>query len=124
MRRLRTTGDLLLSIAIIGLAGCATVPTGPSVRVLPGPGKTLEQFQADDTFCRQYAAQEAARTISGEIYGSIVQWRYDVPYLQCMYAKGHQLPVAPALNVIPPPATTPPVSPPASAVPAPPSQTP
>jgi hypothetical protein len=74
--------------------------------VLPGPGKTFEQFQADDAVCRQWAGKEAARTAAGEIYGAIIQWQYDMPYQQCMYAKGHLLPIAPALAPIhasPPP---------------------
>ncbi len=41
------------SLAVLG--GCAVTPTGPSVMALPGTGKTFDQFQADDGFCRQYA---------------------------------------------------------------------
>ena len=37
------------------LAGCATVPSGPSVMALPGTGKTFEQFRQDDAACRQFA---------------------------------------------------------------------
>jgi hypothetical protein len=36
-------------------AGCATVPTGPDVAVMPGPGKTFEEFKADDHVCRDHA---------------------------------------------------------------------
>ena len=36
-------------------AGCATVPAGPSVAVMPGSAKSFEQFQADDATCRQWA---------------------------------------------------------------------
>jgi hypothetical protein len=129
------------------LAGCATVPSGPSVMVLPGTGKTFEQFQGDDLVCRQWAAQMtgttagragAASTAGGAAVGTIVgaaagaalgaatgspatgaavgagvgllggtttgagraegssasvQQRYDVTYVQCMYAKGHQVPI-------------------------------
>ena len=39
-------------------AACATVPTGPSVMVLPGSGKTFDQFQIDEATCRQWAAQQ------------------------------------------------------------------
>jgi len=46
----------LLSLAAILLAGCASPPTGPEVLVLPGSGKTYEQFRQDDALCRQYAA--------------------------------------------------------------------
>jgi outer membrane lipoprotein SlyB len=45
-------------LTIVTLAGCATLPTGPSVMVLPGSGKTFEQFQADDAICRQWAQQQ------------------------------------------------------------------
>jgi outer membrane lipoprotein SlyB len=42
----------------MALGGCATLPMGPSVMVLPAPGKSFEQFQADDAVCRQWAAQQ------------------------------------------------------------------
>jgi hypothetical protein len=99
---MRTKWHLLSFVAVVGLAGCAPIPTGPSAMVLPGQGKTLEQFQADDAVCRQWAGQQAARTAAGEVYGAIIQWQYDMPYQQCMYAQGHQLPRAPGLNAIPP----------------------
>src|SRR5262245_63487715 len=41
---------------LVILAGCATTPTGPSVMVLPGSGKSFDQFRFDDYECRQYAA--------------------------------------------------------------------
>ena len=44
--------------ALIGgglLAGCATVPSEPGVLVLPGAGKTFEQFREEDAVCRNYA---------------------------------------------------------------------
>ncbi len=37
------------------LAGCATAPTGPSVLVLPGTGKSFDQFNRDEVYCRDYA---------------------------------------------------------------------
>jgi hypothetical protein len=49
---------LLLGGAVVVLGGCATLPTGPSVMVLPAPGKPFEQFQAEDATCRQWAAQQ------------------------------------------------------------------
>ncbi len=49
---------LLFGGAAVALAGCATLPTGPSVMVLPTPGKSFEQFQAEDATCRQWAAQQ------------------------------------------------------------------
>src|SRR5215470_1370697 len=71
-------------------AACARTPTGPSVMVLAGAGKTLDEFQRDDDACRQTAAQELQNTKGGEVPA---QRRYDIAYMQCMYAKGHQIPV-------------------------------
>ena len=39
------------------LGGCVTMPAGPSVMVLPEPGKSFEEFQSDDAICRQWAKQ-------------------------------------------------------------------
>jgi len=43
--------------AALLLTACVTVPEGPSVMVLPGSGKTFDQFQLDDYSCRQFAKQ-------------------------------------------------------------------
>jgi len=46
----------LAPIAALLLVGaCTTIPTGPTVSVMPGTGKTFEQFRADDAECRQFA---------------------------------------------------------------------
>jgi hypothetical protein len=135
----------VLTLSLLALAsGCTTMPTGPNVMVLPGSGKTFEQFRADDAACRYYAlesiggktpsqtAQESgvasavvgtavgaaagaaiggrqgagvgagtgllvgglAGTESAQVSGYGVQRRYDVSYVQCMYSKGHQVPVS------------------------------
>ena len=108
--------------AVIG--GCASTPTGPSVLVLPGTNKTLDQFQADDGHCRQMATSELQREQGGSVPA---QQRYDMTYMQCMYAAGHQIPgasrrgystpgsVAPSAGISRPPA------PPAGTPPPPPS---
>ena len=139
---------LLLPLsALVVLGGCVTVPTGPAVRVMPGTGKTWDQFQADDANCRQYAynsiggpnaaqpgqdsaaanaavasaigaaAGAAIGAVSGQagagaaigagsglLFGSAagangagyssyqLQRNYDTSYLQCMYARGNQVP--------------------------------
>jgi OmpA family protein len=139
---------LLAAPLAILLGACATVPTGPSVMVLPGTGKPFEHFQADDAACRQFAQQSAGITtkkaagdtmITGAAVGTAVgaaagaalgaaagnpaigaaagagvgllggtavggsyadanvhsvQRRYDIGYMQCMYAKGNQIPVS------------------------------
>ena len=48
--------------AVLVVSGCATMPSGPSVLVLPGPEKPFEQFQADDYVCRQWAGQQIGMT--------------------------------------------------------------
>lgn len=136
---------IALGAAVVMLAGCATMPTGPSVLVLPGDNKNFDQFRIDDSICRQYAyeqaggAQQASQESSvtsavvgtglgaaagaaigsasgnfgsgaaigagiglllGSAYGtdaasraySAAQRRYDNAYMQCMYAKGNQIP--------------------------------
>jgi uncharacterized protein YcfJ len=52
----------LFVLAAAVLEGCATMPSGPSVMVLPGTGKSFEAFQADDAVCRQWAAQQTGIT--------------------------------------------------------------
>lgn len=56
MTRTKTTICSLLALLMLG--GCVTMPTGPSVRVLPTPGKSFEQFMAEDSLCRRYAEQQ------------------------------------------------------------------
>jgi hypothetical protein len=54
----------LLLLTVTVLTGCATIPTGPSVRVMPGPGKPFEVFQSEDYLCRQWANQQAGASPS------------------------------------------------------------
>ena len=42
-------------VVMLALTGCATTPTGPSVLVLPGTGKSFDQFNRDDVYCRDFA---------------------------------------------------------------------
>ena len=48
---------LLGAFAPLLLGACATLPSGPSVMVLPGAQKTFEHFRADDALCQFYARQ-------------------------------------------------------------------
>lgn len=75
---LRFAGVLLV-VPLVG--ACATVPTGPSVMVLPGSGKPFEVFQADDASCRQWALHSTgttpgdtfnANTIGGAAIGTVI----------------------------------------------------
>ncbi len=56
------TGAVILLLGVLVAAGCATVPTGPRVMVLPGHGKPFEVFQEDDAVCRRWAAQQIGVT--------------------------------------------------------------
>jgi len=72
----------LIPITLVILAtGCATLPTGPSVRVFPTPGKPYDLFLAEDSYCRQTAErqigllpQEVAdqNTATGAIVGTAI----------------------------------------------------
>lgn len=149
-----------LGIGVIALTGCAVIPDGPSVGVMPAPGKPFEVFIADDQYCRGYAAQSsgintqkavdtnavgsaAATTAIGAVAGGLIgntaasygvgagvgllfgaaigasesshssyylQRRYDIGYMQCMYAKGNLLPgqSIPSNASVPPPPGAPP----------------
>jgi uncharacterized protein YcfJ len=43
--------------AVLLLGACAQTPMGPTVQVLPGPGKSFPAFQNDQAICRQFADQ-------------------------------------------------------------------
>jgi hypothetical protein len=154
--------------ALLVLAGCASVPSGPNVMALPGTGRTFDEFRADDMSCRDYAyyqiggkareqsansaaignaavgtaigavagaaiggrggagagagmglivgSASGAEASRGAVYGS--QRHYDHAYVQCMYARGHRVPIngtyqhappttaEPAPSVMPPPPPT------------------
>jgi hypothetical protein len=130
-------------LALISLAACTSLPTGPSMMALPGSGKNFDQFRYDDDTCRQFAYEQVGGTtpnqasvtsgaasaavgaglgaaagaalgggqgaaigagtglLAGGLAGTntarasgyIGQQRYDMGYIQCMYAKGHRVPV-------------------------------
>ena len=62
-------GNFLVGLASLGLTACVSLPNGPSVMVLPGAGKSFEQFRADDVNCRQYAKVQ----IGGEVPAQYAQ---------------------------------------------------
>ncbi|WP_090828224.1 YMGG-like glycine zipper-containing protein [Nitrosovibrio tenuis] len=141
MRKMFRLSTLL---AALSLGACVSIPSGPSVMVLPGSGKNFDQFRVDDLSCKQYATEQvkgitpneasissgvgsaavgtalgaaAGAAIGGgtgaaigagsgfalggltgsssaRASGEIGQQRYDMGYVQCMYAKGHRVPIA------------------------------
>lgn len=107
--------------ALLALGACAAVPTGPTVPVMPGSGKSLEQFGADDVACQQHALARFRSTAAGTASAADMQRRYDLAYIQCMYAKGHRVPVLGPMTAqpapsppLPPPRGTSPQAPPAA----------
>ncbi len=48
----------VMAVVLLAAAGCATIPAGPSVAVMPGPGKPFDLFQQEDASCRLYAQQQ------------------------------------------------------------------
>lgn len=52
--------NIALALVLAGtLSACATLPPGPSVEVLPAPGKPFDVFAAEDAQCRAYAQQQS-----------------------------------------------------------------
>ena len=45
-------------LAVLLLGACTTIPSGPGVMVLPGSGKSFDEFRANDAECRQYASSQ------------------------------------------------------------------
>ena len=103
---MRPRGRSLLFGVLWLMNACAALPTGPGVLVLPREGTPLEAFERDDRECQGYAARQLPTGAqAGASSAGTLQWRYDMAYVQCMYAKGHRVPDgAPP----PPPQTGPP----------------
>lgn len=45
-------------LLLLAIAGCSSVPSGPTVTVMPAPGKPFDVFQADNAACKAFARQE------------------------------------------------------------------
>src|SRR5919108_417746 len=64
--------SVMLLAAMGLLTACATVPTGPSVMVLPAAGKPFEIFQTEDAACRYYAQAQIGVSPGEEATNSAV----------------------------------------------------
>ncbi len=70
---------LILGSAAVLLTttGCVSLPSKPSVMVLPGEGLSFEQFHNDDVVCQQYAYNQQGEVstdpaeVSGGVTGAI-----------------------------------------------------
>jgi len=49
--------------AALLLGACTTVPTGPTVAVFPGTGKSFEQFNQDDAVCKDFASNQVSGAV-------------------------------------------------------------
>jgi uncharacterized protein YcfJ len=49
-------------LAAVLLAGCATIPEGPTYTAMPGTRRSHDQFQVDDAACRQFGLQSVGVT--------------------------------------------------------------
>jgi hypothetical protein len=57
VHRSRRNAATFAAFGVLLMSGCTVAPpTGPTVAVMPGPGKSLAQFQQDDLACRQFAS--------------------------------------------------------------------
>ncbi len=124
--------SLASGAAVLFLAACSTpTPTGPGLLVLPGTGKNFDQFRFDEQECRGYAhSQLGGKTPEQAMSDSSarsLQQRYDFAFTQCMYAKGHRVPVSGRYSDAAPPAASPSAStppPPPQSASTPPAPTP
>jgi hypothetical protein len=102
---------LKILIPVFLLSACSTMPSGPSVLVLPGTGKDFNRFHSDDLMCRQLAHDQIATSQEEPDSNEEGQQNYDINYIQCMYGKGHRVPVPGELMYdTPPQATSPELS--------------
>lgn len=58
MPRYNVISAILGSVLLLG--ACAQTPMGPTVAVMPAPGKPFDVFQADQLLCKQYAEGQVA----------------------------------------------------------------
>jgi hypothetical protein len=100
---------IALSVGVMTLpVACAPTQIGPTVQASAGPGKTLDQYQADATACKTFAGNDVAgmqnasniravdallnndpsltSTAAGD--HQAIQQQYDNSYAQCMVSKG------------------------------------
>src|SRR5579863_6085987 len=69
---------VVMVAAVFG--GCAEMPTGPTVAVMPAPGKPFDQFMADQAVCKNYAQGELGnapasaqnRAVAGAATGALL----------------------------------------------------
>jgi hypothetical protein len=53
---LRRPAAILLPVML--LAACTSDPVGPTIPVMPAPGKSFDTFQGDQALCKQFASDQ------------------------------------------------------------------
>jgi hypothetical protein len=56
MRSMKRAAALLAPVLL--LSACASEPMGPTVAVMPAPGKPFDVFQGDQAVCKQFASDQ------------------------------------------------------------------
>jgi hypothetical protein len=59
---MRYVTSLAVHFLVLIMSGCATLPTGPGVRVFPTSGKPYDLFLDEDIYCRQAAERQIGMT--------------------------------------------------------------
>jgi hypothetical protein len=109
---------IILALTVMALAGCVTLPTGPSVPMAPAAGKPFDLYLVEDEKCRQLAEGRLGNDYD---YFSTqeAQYHYDNVFVQCMLSHGNlilspgmyrqyrTLSPAPGDYPVPPPGTPP-----------------
>lgn len=66
---------VVAGVGVLALAGCQTMPTGPTVQVMPAPGKPFDVFAGEDQVCRAYATQSISggksSTSNSQVAGTV-----------------------------------------------------
>jgi hypothetical protein len=52
------TRPTAILVPLLLMSACASEPMGPTIPVMPAPGKPFDVFQNDQALCKQYAAGE------------------------------------------------------------------
>jgi hypothetical protein len=84
---------LIIIISVFLLNACSTMPSGPSVLVLPSAGTNFDQFRNEDQLCRNLTHKQVEAAEDSMDSEDEAQQGYNIVYIQCMYSKGHLVPV-------------------------------
>ncbi|HYZ23466.1 MAG TPA: glycine zipper family protein [Rhodopila sp.] len=57
--------SVVVMVPALLLGACATEPMGPTIGVMPAPGKSFDVFQGDQAICKNYAAGETSGGAQG-----------------------------------------------------------